>query len=68
MRRHEGTIRMLAMAAVAFLVNLILDVTLEMPMLVRWGIAVAVVLVLTLMVESLRRRRGPARDTDQGRT
>lgn len=49
---------MLAIVVVALLVNFVLDVAFDLPMLVRWGIALAVVLILTLLIELVRRRAG----------
>ncbi|TFV64799.1 hypothetical protein E4P41_00770 [Geodermatophilus sp. DF01-2] len=67
MRRHEGTIRTLATVVVAFLINLVLDVAFDLPMLVRWGIALTVVLLLAFLVEVVR-RRAAVRQTDRGGT
>lgn len=67
MRKHEGTIRTGVVVVVALLVNLSLDAAFDLPMLVRWGIALAVVLLLTLLIEVVRRRAG-AQQTDQGQS
>lgn len=61
MRRHEGTIRALAAVVVALLANFVLDVVFDLPVLLRSGIAVAVVLVLTFLVEVVRRRAATQR-------
>ncbi|MGC5629343.1 hypothetical protein ACPYO6_14000 [Georgenia sp. Z1344] len=65
MRRHEGSIRFLAAVVVAFVVNLVLDVTLDPPRLVRWIVVLAVVLILTAVFEVLRRRRAAARRSEE---
>lgn len=67
MRKHEGTIRTFATVVVALLANFVLDVAFDLPMLVRWGIALAVVLLLTLLIEVVRRRAG-AQQTDPGQS
>ena len=56
MRKHEGTIRILATVVAALLINFVLDVAFDLPMLIRGGIALAVVLLLTLLIEVVRRR------------
>lgn len=52
----ERTVRALAVVVVALGANLVLDVTLDPPVLVRWGLVVALLLLLTALVEGLRRR------------
>ncbi len=58
MRRPDGTLRTLATLTIAFLVNALLDVAFDLPMLVRWSIAVTVVLVLVAVLDARRRRAG----------
>ncbi len=58
MTRREGTLRMLPTLVLAFLVNAVLDVAFDLPMLVRWSIAATVVVVAVALIEVRRRRAG----------
>lgn len=66
MRKHEGALRTLAIVVVALLANILLDVAFDLPMLVRWGIVLAVVLLLTYLIEVVR-RRAAAQQADRAR-
>lgn len=68
MSSHEGVIRIFLIVLVALSANLVLDIAFELPMLARWGIALAVVLLLTFVVEVIHRRvGGRARDESRYR-
>ena len=56
MGNREGPVRMLATVGVALLTNLVLDLAFDLPVLVRWAIALTVVLLLTVSFELARRR------------
>ncbi|GAA2721121.1 hypothetical protein [Cellulomonas aerilata] len=61
MRRSDGTLRTLPTLVLAVLVNIALDVAFDLPMLVRWSIALIVVLVPVALIEAHRRRAGADR-------
>lgn len=64
--RHQGVIRLLWIVVVAFVVNAVVELVFAPPVVLRWGIALAVVLVVTAVFEAGRRRRAaPANDHDQ---
>ena len=56
MKRFGGALGTLATVVFGLLVNLILDVAFDLPMLVRWAIALIVLLLLTFSIEVVRRR------------
>jgi hypothetical protein len=59
------TLRTLAIVVVALAVNLALDVAFDLPVVVRWAIAVAAVLLLLRLLD--RRRPEPRGDADEQR-
>ncbi|WP_380164009.1 hypothetical protein [Jannaschia sp. R86511] len=48
--------RTAAVVLVALAVNIVLDVSFDLPVLARWGVALAVVILLTTLLEVARRR------------
>jgi hypothetical protein len=59
------TLRTLAIVVVALAVNLAVDVAFDLPVVVRWAIAVAAVLLLLRLLD--RRRSEPRGDADEQR-
>lgn len=57
MSKHEGTIRTIVIVLVALVLNAVLDVAFGASLLVRLGVTVAVVVLLTGLIEAVRRRR-----------
>lgn len=51
-----GIARTFVVVLVALSVNIVLDVAFDLPMLVRWGVALVVVLAMTTLFEVARRR------------
>jgi hypothetical protein len=56
MRRFGGTLRTLATVVLVLVINLVLDVAFDLAMLVRWAVALFVVLLLTVAIPVVRRR------------
>jgi hypothetical protein len=64
MTARMQTVRTAAIVVVTLAMNALLDLTLDLPMLVRWGIALLAVLVVLRVLD----RRGPAlRGGDEAR-
>ena len=63
MSRSERTVRALAVVILAVGANLVLDVALDPPLLVRWAVVVALLLLVTALVE-VGQRRAAARRAD----
>lgn len=57
MNGAAGIARTAVVVLVALAVNVALDVAFDLPMLVRWAVALVVVLALTALLETGRRRR-----------
>ncbi|WP_369134077.1 hypothetical protein [Modestobacter sp. I12A-02662] len=65
----EGALRTLVTAVLVLAVNVVLDIALDLPVLVRWAVVLSVVLLVTVSFEAVRRRAdaaGPARNRTQG--
>lgn len=56
MNRSHTTLRTVLTVLIALAVNVILDAAFDLPMLVRWGIALGAVLAVVAVIEAIRRR------------
>ncbi|SDF38995.1 hypothetical protein SAMN05660485_03241 [Blastococcus fimeti] len=52
----EGALRLFATVVLALAVNAVLDIAFDLPVLARWAVAVAVVLLVGLLIGAVRRR------------